>query len=77
MLPPNPVQFYPVCVSAEFPVPPEDCGGVEEFNYLLRALQDRYDPEYRQLKKWVGKDFDPDAFSIEEVNQRLRERFFV
>src|SRR6266436_1454628 len=30
VLPTNPAQFYPVCLYAEFPVPPEDCGGVEK-----------------------------------------------
>ncbi|MGR3280645.1 IS1096 element passenger TnpR family protein [Acaryochloris marina NIES-2412] len=30
-------------------------------------------PEYEERIEWLGSDFDPKAFDIDEVNQALRE----
>jgi hypothetical protein len=64
-------QAYPICLDGDRHCPPEDCGGAAEFDIVRRAVVDRYHPQHRELRRWVGRDFDPQAFSAEEVNQRL------
>ncbi|MBY6274106.1 MAG: plasmid pRiA4b ORF-3 family protein, partial [Bacillaceae bacterium] len=58
--------------------PPEDCGGVYGYLELLEAAAQKdslADPELRELVDWMydmkGEDFDPDAFDVEEANERL------
>jgi hypothetical protein len=34
-------------------------------------MADRYDPEYKETRRWLGRDFDPEAFSIDAVKRRL------
>jgi len=47
---------YPVCLGGARACPPEDCGGIPGFCDLVMA----------------GEDYDPHAFSVEEVNRSLR-----
>ena len=42
--------------------------GYEEF---LAALADPNHSEHRNLKEWIGGSFDPAAFSVDQVNERL------
>jgi hypothetical protein len=71
VLPPEPGVHYPVCVDGKLQGPPEDCGGVPGYYNLLEAIHDPKHPEHEDLLDWVGGEFDPDAFSVEEVNRRL------
>jgi Plasmid pRiA4b ORF-3-like protein len=41
--------------------------------FLLAALQDPEHPEHEEKLEWVGDDFDPAAFDLEETNQVLAE----
>lgn len=52
----------PVCVDGARACPPEDSGG--PLGYATTAY----------LREWIG-DFDPEAFDLAAVNQRLREFF--
>jgi hypothetical protein len=70
-LAPEPVHAYPVCLAGEGHGPPEDCGGIPGFYNLLEALRDPEHEEHEDLLDWVGGSFDPDAFSVDEVNRRL------
>jgi hypothetical protein len=56
LLPADPKLKYPVCLGGQRACPPEDCGGIPGFYDLVMA----------------GEDYDPDAFSVEEVNRSLR-----
>jgi hypothetical protein len=71
ILPAQAGQAYPVCLRAEFLCPPEDCGGMRCYDELLRILDYRYDSEYKEMRRWVGKDFDPDVSPVDKVNQEL------
>ena len=71
VLPPEPGVAYPLCVSGKLQGPPEDCGGVPGYYNLLEALRDPDHPERKEMSDWVGGEFDPDAFSAEDVNRRL------
>jgi hypothetical protein len=71
VLPPEPGVAYPVCVAGKLQGPPEDCGGVPGYYNLLEALRDPDHEEHENLLDWVGGEFNPEAFSVDEVNQRL------
>ena len=53
--------------------PPEDCGGIFGYYELVEAFTDRESPEYEEYVDWLGEDFDPEAFDLEEANRRLQE----
>jgi len=38
---------------------------------FLEALADPANPEHEDLKEWVGGSFDPVAFDVADVNERL------
>ena len=65
--------FQQTCVAGKRCCPPEDCGGPQGFAELLQALQDANHPSYDEANEWLG-DFDPESFSADEANRRLRRR---
>ncbi len=66
---------YPICNGGEQACPPEDCGGIPGYYQLLEILKKKDHPEYAETAEWLGEDFDPTSFSIEEANEVLREVF--
>ena len=66
---------HPICVDGERACPPEDCGGIPGYLTFLEAVRDPSHPEHAELMEWVGGRFDPELFSVEEVNRLLRSRF--
>jgi hypothetical protein len=71
VLPPEPGVAYPTCVGGQLQGPSEDCGGIPGYYRLLEAIGDPNHPEHKDLLDWVGGEFNPDAFSVEDVNRRL------
>lgn len=61
-----------VCLGGENACPPEDVGGAPGYENFLAALANPNDPEHDELKAWIGGEFDPTAFDLDEVNQRLK-----
>jgi hypothetical protein len=70
---PHPDSHYPFCVTGKRACPPEDCGGAWGYSDLLAAIQDPNHPKHEERLEWVGDDFDPAAFDLEETNQVLAE----
>jgi hypothetical protein len=70
-LPADPGSTYPVCTGGERACPPEDCGGIPGFYDLLDALADSAHERHEELMDWLEDDYDPDAFSIDDVNRIL------
>ena len=62
---------YPVCVAGKRRCPPEDCGGVYGYYDLLAALKDPAHERHQELTEWIGSVPDPEAFLLEEANERL------
>ncbi|MCU1689493.1 MAG: hypothetical protein JWN20_1421 [Jatrophihabitantaceae bacterium] len=54
--------------------PPEDCGGPGGYADLLEALADPDHEEHADMLAWVGGEFDPERFDVDEVNARLGRR---
>lgn len=67
----DPNTAYPVCTGGQLACPPEHCGGIGGFYDLLDALGDPAHDQYDELRDWVGDDYDPDAFSVDDVNRML------
>lgn len=61
-----------ICLDGENACPPEDVGGAPGYEEFLAALADPTDPEHEPLKEWIGGLFDPTAFDVAEVNERLK-----
>jgi hypothetical protein len=63
---------HPLCITGKRACPPEDCGGVWGYENFLEAMRDPKHPEHEELLDWIGGEFDPEAFDLGEVNQRLQ-----
>src|SRR5579863_1192071 len=74
LLPADPHITYPVCTDGQLACPPEDCGGIPGYYDLLEAIRDPNDERHGEMLDWVGDDFDPQGFSIDEVNRLLLPR---
>jgi len=61
----------PRCVAGERACPPEDCGGSHGYADFVAAIRDPKHPERYEYLQWVGGQFDPEAFDLEQVNQLL------
>ncbi len=71
VLSPDARMKYPRCIAGSGACPPEDCGGVWGYQRLLEILKDPEDPEYDEMRQWVGGRFDPTRFSVAQANRRL------
>jgi len=69
--PPEEGVQYPRCVSGRRACPPEDCGGPYGYPEFLEALLDPNHPEHRMYSDWIGGEFDPEEFDLEEINRAL------
>lgn len=70
-LAPEPGRAYPTCLAGERHGPPEDCGGIPGFYNLLEAIRDPAHEQHEEILDWLGDGFDPEAFSVDELNRRL------
>ena len=68
---PKPGVEYPVCLAGKLACPPEDCGGIYGYYHMLDVVADPDHEEHDDLVEWLGDDFDPEAFDIDEVNDML------
>lgn len=69
--PPEPELRAAECLAGERACPPEDCGGVPGYEEFLEAIRNPRHPEHRDQLAWIGGRFDPEAFDLAVVNQRL------
>jgi hypothetical protein len=64
---------HPMCVTGQGACPPDDVGGVPGYEDFIEAMADPAHPEHDELLSWHGGPFDPAAFSVTDVQQRLDE----
>ncbi|MFI6449121.1 plasmid pRiA4b ORF-3 family protein [Kitasatospora sp. NPDC050543] len=66
---------YPRCLTGRRACPPEDCGGMWGYEYLIEILADPAHEEHDERLEWLGLDtadqFDPAAFDLAEINSTL------
>jgi Plasmid pRiA4b ORF-3-like protein len=73
VLPPDPELRSPLCLAGHNACPPEDVGGGPGYLEFLDAINDPSHEEHQQMLEWCGGSFDPAAFDLDTVNQRLSE----
>jgi hypothetical protein len=66
---------YPKCIDGARACPPEDVGGLPGYDYFLEALNDPINEDHESMLMWVGGSFNPEFFSIDEVNAKLWKTF--
>ncbi len=71
VLEPEPGATYPVCLKGRRACPPEDVGGIWGYAEFLQILTDPDHPEYEERLEWIGGEFDPEEFDVEDVNAAL------
>jgi Plasmid pRiA4b ORF-3-like protein len=59
------------CVAGENACPPKDVGGPHAHFDLLAAIRDPSHEGHRTMLEWIGGSFDPAAFSVDDINERL------
>ena len=68
--------IWPVCIDGKGACPPEDCGGIPGYAYLLETLNDPANPDHKETRKWLGlskgQQWDVNAFDLNAVNDRLK-----
>lgn len=62
----------PSCIKGKRACPPEDCGGIWGYENLIAIIQDPKHPEYQDMREWLGEDFDPERFDLDETNEALK-----
>jgi hypothetical protein len=72
ILPRDEGKRYPVCLTGKRACPPEDCGGIWGYARFLEAMHDPQHPEHEEMLAWIGGEFDPEAFDLDEVNRELQ-----
>jgi len=64
-------QDYPFCIKGKRNCPPEDCGGIWGYQNFLKAISDKNNPEREELLDWLGDEYDPEEFDIDQINSFL------
>lgn len=59
------------CLAGENACPPEDVGSTDGYASFLAAIRDPKHEDHAQMLEWVGGSFDPAAFNLDDVNERL------
>ena len=73
ILPDDGKSVLPVCIKGKRACPPEDCGGIWGYEDLLEAISNPNHPEHEDMLEWLGEEFDPEEFDLEEINDDLTE----
>jgi hypothetical protein len=64
------------CLAGKGTCPPEDCGGSWGYMNLIEILKDPENPEYAEMKEWLGLDddeeWDADQFDLKDVSAMVR-----
>jgi hypothetical protein len=67
--PPPSSTRLPLVLAGRGACPPEDVGGLPGYYHFLKAIKNPSHPEHEDMLEWAGKDFDPAAFDVQEVNR--------
>lgn len=62
---------YPRCVDGSRSGPPEDVGGPYGYADFVEAWRDPANDEHKDMRRWVGRKFDPERFDIEATNKAI------
>jgi Plasmid pRiA4b ORF-3-like protein len=71
ILPDDGKTVLPVCIKGKRACPPEDCGGIWGYEELLETISNPKHPDHEDMLEWLGGEFDPEEFDLEEINGNL------
>ena len=60
-------------LDGENACPPEDCNGIWGYREMLKALEKPRSKAAREYKEWLGYNFDPTEFDLDETRGLLAE----
>jgi hypothetical protein len=63
---------YPTCIKGKRACPPEDVGGIWGYEEFLEAIADPEHEMHIDYTDWIGDDFDPEEFDLNDINQGLK-----
>ncbi len=66
---------YPVLIGGKMACPPEDCGGIWGYQDLVEKMKQKGTDEYEELVEWLGGEFDPEEFDMDEINEEYFKDF--
>jgi hypothetical protein len=72
LLSPDLEERMAVCVDGKNACPPEDCGGIPGYLYLVDAISNPKTERHYEILEWLGDGFEPKHFDLEQVNKRLK-----
>ena len=64
----------PMCIKGKGNCPPEDCGGPFGYMELLKTISNPKHEDYESMMEWLGGEFDPDFFDLNQINQQLKKK---
>jgi hypothetical protein len=73
LLPDAPAATTATCLDGARACPPEDCGGIGGYENLLQILKNLNHPEHQNIQKWLGYEFEAEAFDASNITLWLRE----
>lgn len=62
LIDPKPGTNYPICTDGAKACPPENVGGVFDYEVFIEAIKNQLHPEHQEMLDWCGGSFDPDDF---------------
>jgi hypothetical protein len=71
LIPPQPGVKYPTCTDGARHGPPEDAGGPWGYQHFLEAWRDPAHEDHKDMRRWAGPRFDPEAFNRASVNKAI------
>jgi hypothetical protein len=69
---PEPRESYPLCADGARACPPDDVGGVWGYADFIEAITDPEHENHKEMRRWIGRKFDPEAFSAEAATRSMR-----
>lgn len=71
---------FPKCLDGARACPPEDCGGTNGYERLVKAMKKPKHQDYKMFKEWLGgvykaDDFDPHCVHFDNPRKRWRTAF--
>ncbi|MCF7876644.1 plasmid pRiA4b ORF-3 family protein [Candidatus Bipolaricaulota bacterium] len=69
-------RVYPSLLGGEGTCPPEDVGGISGYEEFLEAIDNPEHEDHDRFLRWVGWDFDPNAFNPQQVKFRDPEKSY-
>ncbi|MEW6087250.1 MAG: plasmid pRiA4b ORF-3 family protein [bacterium] len=66
--------YYPKCIDGMGHCPPDDCGGIHRYAEILEIIKNPGNDEYEEMMEWLGDEFDPEYFNLDEINKLLKRR---